>query len=60
MMEHVEGAAAEVVHHDLLVVFLIDAVGQSSGGRLVDDALDTSSPAILPASLVAWRCASVK
>jgi len=37
---HVEGAAAQVVHHDLLVGFLIDAVGQGRGGGLVDDALD--------------------
>ena len=36
---HVEGAAAEVEHEDLLVlVGLIEAVGQSSSRRLVDDA----------------------
>ena len=37
---HVEGAAAEVVHHDLLIGFLVDAVGESRGGGLVDDTLD--------------------
>ena len=37
---HVEGAAAEVEHEDRLVVFLVEAVGQRSGGGLVDDALD--------------------
>ena len=37
---HVERAAAEVVDHDLLLVFFIDAVGHSSGRRLVDDTLD--------------------
>ena len=34
----VEGAAAQVVHQDLLVLFLVQAVGQRSGRRLVDDA----------------------
>ena len=37
---HIEGAAAQVVDHDLLVVLLVDAVGQGRGGRLVDDSLD--------------------
>ena len=37
---HIEGTAAEVVYHDLLVVFLIHTVGQSRRGRLVDDTLD--------------------
>ena len=37
---HIERAAAEVVDHDLLLGFLIDAVGQRSSGRLVDDTLD--------------------
>ena len=36
---HIEGAAAQVVDHDLLALFLIHAVGQSRGGRLVDDTL---------------------
>ena len=36
---HIEGAAAQVVHHDLLGALLIHAVGQSRGGRLVDDPL---------------------
>ena len=36
----VEGAAAQVVDHDLLVGLLIEAVGEGRGGRLVDDALD--------------------
>ncbi|EMI50595.1 putative NAD-specific glutamate dehydrogenase [Stenotrophomonas maltophilia AU12-09] len=41
----VEGAAAQVVHHDLaiLVVALVQAVGQRSRGRLVDDALDVQA-----------------
>ena len=37
---HIEGAAAEVVDHDLLVGLFIDAVGESRGGGLVDDSLD--------------------
>ena len=37
---HVEGAAAQVVDHDLLLVLLIHAIGQSSGGGLVDDTFD--------------------
>ena len=37
----IEGAAAEVVDHDLLIgLFLIQTVGQSGCGRLVDDTLD--------------------
>ena len=34
----VEGAAAEVEDGDLLVLLLVEAVGQRGGGRLVDDA----------------------
>ena len=37
---HVEGAAAQIVDHDFLVLFLVHAVGQGGGGGLVDDALD--------------------
>ena len=41
---HVEGAAAEVEDQDgLIVVFLVEAVGKRSRGRLVDDALDVES-----------------
>ena len=36
---HIEGAAAQVVDHDLLGLLLIHAVGQSGGGGLVDDTL---------------------
>ena len=36
----VEGAAAQVVDHDLLVALLVQTVGQSGRGGLVDDALD--------------------
>ncbi len=36
----VEGAAAEVEHGDLLVLLLVEAVGERSGGGLVDDAED--------------------
>ena len=39
----IEGAAAQVVDHDLLVIFLIDAVCQRSGSRLVDDTLDVQA-----------------
>ena len=56
----VEGAAAEVVDGDLLVLLLVEAVGERRRGRLVDDALDVRGPAISPASLVAWRWASLK
>jgi hypothetical protein len=55
----VERAAAEVVHRDRLVLLLVEAVGERRSGRLVDDAR-TSSPAILPASFVAWRWVSLK
>ena len=40
---HVEGAAAEVVDHDLLVAFLVQTVGEGRRGRLVDDALDVKT-----------------
>ena len=36
---HIEGAAAQVVHHDLLVGLFIHTVGQAGGGGLVDDTL---------------------
>jgi hypothetical protein len=36
----VEGAAAEVEDRDLLVLLLVQAVGQRRRGGLVDDALD--------------------
>ena len=36
---HIEGAAAQVVNHDLLLGFLVEAVSQSGCGRLVDDTL---------------------
>jgi hypothetical protein len=40
----VEGAAAEVIHRDLAVAFLlVHAEGQRGGGRLVDDALDVEA-----------------
>ena len=39
----IEGTAAQVVDHDLLVGFLIDAVGQRSSSRLVDDTLDVQA-----------------
>ena len=35
----IERAAAEVIHHDLLLFALVDAIGQSRGRRLVDDTL---------------------
>src|SRR5699024_710003 len=37
---HIEGAAAQVIDHDLLLGFLVHAVGESRGGGLVDDTLD--------------------
>ena len=41
---HVEGAAAQVVHPDLLVLLLlVHAVGHGGGGGLVDDALDVQA-----------------
>ena len=36
----VEGAAAQVIDGDLLAVALVEAIGQSRGGGLVDDAQD--------------------
>ena len=40
---HVEGAAAEVVDHDLLIALLVETVGEGRGRRLVDDALDVQA-----------------
>ena len=40
---HIEGAAAKVVNHDLLLGFLVEAVSQSGCGRLVDDTLDVKT-----------------
>ena len=34
----VEGAAAEVIHRDGFVLFLVQTIGQRRGRRLVDDA----------------------
>ena len=57
---HVEGAAAEVEDQDrLLLLALVQAVGQRGRGGLVDDAQDVQARD-LPASLVAWRSASLK
>ena len=39
----IEGAAAQVVDHDLLVLFLINAVSQRCGGGLVDDTADVQA-----------------
>ena len=36
---HIEGAAAQVVHHDLLGLLLVHAIGQGRGSGLVDDTL---------------------
>ena len=40
---HVEGAAAQIVHHDALGTALVHAVGQRRGGRLIDDAQHVQS-----------------
>ena len=40
---HIEGAAAQVVDHDLLVVLFIHTVSQSSCGGLVDDTADVQA-----------------
>ena len=37
---NIERAAAQVVHGDLLVLLLVETVGERGGGRLVDDAQD--------------------
>ena len=44
---HIEGAAAQVIDHDLLGVLLVHAIGQGRGGGLVDDTLhvQTGDPA---------------
>jgi hypothetical protein len=56
----VERAAAEVVHRDAACRWLFAvAVGQRGGGGLVDDADDVEA-GDRPASLVAWRWASLK
>ena len=36
---HIESTAAQVIDHDPLALFLIHAIGQGCGGRLVDDPL---------------------
>ena len=36
----IEGTAAQVVYHDLLLFFIVQAVSQSCGCRLVDDSLN--------------------
>ena len=40
---YIEGAAAQVVYHDLLALFLIHAVGERRGCGLVDDPADVES-----------------
>ena len=55
----VERAAAQVVDGDLLVGLLVEAVGEADAVGSLMIRL-TSSPAIRPASLVAWRCVSSK
>ncbi len=40
---HVEGAAAEVVDQDGLLLLLVEAIGQCGRGRLVDDAQDAEA-----------------
>ena len=40
---YIEGAAAQVVHQDLLGAFLVKAVSQGSSCRLVDDTLDVQT-----------------
>ena len=56
---HVEGAAAQVEHQDRLVGFLLKPVDSAAAvGSLM--MRSTSTPAIRPASFVAWRCASLK
>ncbi len=40
---HVEGAAAQIVHEDLLIQAAVEAVGERGGGGLVDDALDVEA-----------------
>ena len=57
---HVEGAAAEVEDEDGLVgLLLVEPVGQRAAVGSLMIRL-TSSPATLPASLVAWRWSSLK
>ena len=55
----IECAATEVVDGDDLVFLLVETIGERGRCRLVDDALDVQA-AILPASLVACRCESLK
>ena len=40
---YIEGTAAKVKYHDLLIVFLIHTVGKSCRGRLIDDSLNIKS-----------------
>ena len=55
---NIEGAAAEVIDGDGFVLFLVEAIASAAAvGSLT--MRFTSRPAILPASLVAWRWASL-
>ena len=56
---NVERAAAEIEDRDLLVLLLVQTVGQRCRRRLVDDSQHVQ-PAIRPASLVACRWLSLK
>ncbi len=40
---YIEGTAAQVVYHYLLILFLIDTVRKCSSGRLVDDSLNSQT-----------------
>ena len=55
----VEGTTAQVEDQDGFIFLLVQAVGQRSRSGLVMMRM-TSRPAIFPASLVAWRCESLK
>jgi hypothetical protein len=55
----VERAAAEIVDRDVLVPILPEAERERRRRRLVEDA-ETSSPAMIAASRVAFRCWSLK
>ena len=54
---HIESASTEIEDEDVPLAshLLVEAVGDGSSGRLVDDTEDVEAGAMVPVSFVAWR-----